>query len=1494
MSSPTNELAKHLIDTYFKTQTYPFTRHHIDSFDQFMSTDLPNMLRSANPILILKNYMERDDNYQYKVEVFVGGEDGKGIYIGTPSIALQDGKEVRLLFPNEARLRNLTYSAEVKADIFIRITVLLKNAEGVYEPKVEEIRLTATPESDDRILLLRMPIMLHSRYCVLHNKPAEFLREAGECEYDYGGYFVVEGGEKILITRQEQAFNTLYITEQVHDPKVKFYCSMNCISPLTRQVKMVTFYYHRREETLHIGLPYTRKSVPVFIVFRALGIQSDKDILKLIFPDPDSDESKMLAEKLIPSILEAQPFLDTFSAVNYIRILTKGFGVEHVLDILRNQLFIHVENLPGARASYLGLCVRKILRVVQGIDETTNRDDIRNQRCLTSGFLTQLMFQGVYKAWAKAVALAIDSEYNYNKSFYRDEQFFRIFDPGNRTRLFKVGMMTEGVMRAFKGKWGSGMGEEKSGVLQVLSRLSYHDFMSHTRRAVRDFDTTMKLPGPRRLHPSQYGYFCTSETPTGASIGITKNLSIMTSISTATDPEPIIKWLFDRGGVLPCEVMTAALRAKSVPLFINGGLLGYTLKPKELTMVLKYMKWTGCLPVSASVSFSIRDRIVYVYLDEGRPLRPLVHLEADRTQTYAKLEKFTTWRDMLMGEYHATREKPIHSTQFLDPFADKEGVVPLQAYIDLLQPVSGPIEMVDPYEHNETYIANFREQVGAETSHIELHPSTILGLMTSMIPFPQHNQSPRNQLSCSQSKQGLSVYSTQFPNRFDNQAHVLCYGEAPLTRTLYYDYVADGNIGYGHNLVLAIGSFTGYNQDDGIVMNQDTIMRGAFRNMSYRSYEGYEEDDPESKTKTRIANPASVAGWVNLKPGIDYSHLDERGIIKEGVYVDQNTAIIGRYIQTESGIMNDASVTPQVWTKGRVEKIVVTVNNKGLRLVKIRVVQDRIPELGDKFSNRHGQKGTIGMFVRAQDMPRTKEGLVPDMLMNPHAIPSRMTIAQLLETLFGKYGAAAGAIANGTSFMSSGDPSEQIGAMLQDQFGMEKYGNEIMYDGTSGVQVPSQVFIGFCYTMRLKHMTEDKWNARAEGRREQRTHQPTGGRGNEGGLRNGDMELNALLTHGIASFTQETYTKRSDGTEMIVCNGCGTIPIYNEREKIRVCPLCDGPVRFAGTTAKNLELLPPNKRTLTTFSKVQIPYVVKLLDQELSTYMNIGMRLLTAKDVTRLRQPPIETLKDEEGEAAAARPLPERVQAEQYLPEIRNALEKTEDLEVEDLEEMGRLVQEQMRAREEETGQPVQATVTVVSEPEGNAVATADADAVGVDADEELPALEADTAAPVAPAPVPPATNFAPMNVMMMPPTAMVPMQMMAAPPQVQQVQMMAAPPQPQQVQMMPVTQMIPMAQPALAPPTQMMAPVVPGAAPTLVVDTSEGAMAAQGLPSVAPSGASFQRQGAAPGATRRRVRFTTTPAPGVPAPNTNARQIGPPGSPPPAANTRVTVNKMG
>ena len=1322
-----------------------------------------SIIKSKNPLLILKELIPDTKAYKYKVELWIGGESGEEIEIGTPTISLQNTKDVRLLFPNEARLRNLTYASTVSANILVRITYTERDEGNLV---VQDI--SPGPDTFQGVPIMKIPIMLHSSYCILHNKPASFLKEVGECPHDNGGYFIIEGSEKVLITKQEQAFNTLYITPKDQDPKdpqLKVFASISCLSPKTRQVKRVTFRL-RKNGTILVGLPFVRFPVPLFILFRALGIQTDEEIVRLIYPDPTSSEAKIFEDKLQPSIVEAYPFLNTFTSIQYIKMLTKGFGEAHVIDILRNQTFTHMPNDPISQALFLAECVRSILRVHEKFDKPTDRDDIRNQRCLVSGFLTQQLFNNAYAKWLKSVSLVIGREHESNKdSLYLGERFRNIFDATNASKLFvQDGFITNMLMRGFKGKWDTGLGEEKAGVMQPLSRLSYCDFMSHCRRVVLEFDTSKKLVGPRRLHGSQYGYFCTSETPSGSSIGIAKNMSIMMGFSVASSTDLFLEWLKTKGGVYSCNLILPEQQNIYTPVFLNGGIIGFSAKAILLKQVLKLLKRTGCLPYSTSISLSITKRRLQIYLDDGRPIRPLLCCDNGTSASPDKIMSLKIWRDLVCGTLDLTRRVSLSRTTFVDPLPD----TPLEDYDEGLSRFKGVIEYIDPYEQNEAFLVNFPEQVTPETTHVEIHPSTILSLMTTLIPFCHHNQSPRNQLGDSQSKQAVSMYATNWQNRFDNNAHVLCYGESHLVRSIYSNYLGEGQMPYGHNIILAIAFWGGYNQDDGIVFNYDAFQRGLFRSIAYRTYEIREEIDIQKKTTTVICNPKNKLEWTDLRPGVDYTKLDERGIIKEGEYCDEHTVIVGSYTVNETGQMKDSSLRPQVWTRGRVEKVVITVNNANQRLVKIRVVQDRIPELGDKFcltpnhevytvqgwkpiqkitkedlvaqldratgyvtyktptdvyaydhegevleilteggsqcvtmdhrlylrherenkpvlvsarmlyegyradeaiyvqspngeypvtgiqhhprnpygnsvhcisvpteiflvrrrntqdiywtgnSNRHGQKGTIGALLRGHDMPRTKDGIIPDMIMNPHAIPSRMTIAQNLEQLFGKAVALAGSTGDGTAFMNDGSPEGPIGGLLE-QMGYEKYGNEILYNGATGEQIPAAIFMGPVYGMRLKHMVEDKWQARGQGRKEQMTHQPTGGRGNQGGLKIGEMDRDAVIAHGISMFMQESFMKRSDGARVAVCTSCGTVPVYNPKLRITFCTMCNGPATYVGDSARNLELLPPMERQKGRIVEVEMPYATKIVTQEISSLMNIEMRIVTSADTGILR-----------------------------------------------------------------------------------------------------------------------------------------------------------------------------------------------------------------------------------------------------------------------------------
>jgi DNA-directed RNA polymerase II subunit RPB2 len=1226
MTSP-NDLAYNTLTAYYEQTPLFLTRHHIDSYEHFVFNEFPQIIFSSNPKVILKDPLPEKGLYRYKVEIYFGGNVEKPsdlrLSVGAPIITLDNATTVRRMYPNEARLRGLTYAAQISMDIDIVVTITDK-VEGRYEGYTTTIPFKNYP-------LLKLPILLRSKLCSLGSDSTEdAMVQKGESPLEHGGYFIIDGAEKVLITRQEQAFNSLYVARKAPtDLEVSIYASVVSQHPETKNNRRCSVYMLRDERTIRVSVPSIRGPVPLFVLFRALGVESDKEIVRLIFPDPTSAFTNLYEDMLIPSIEDAWPITTQAMAINFMSTLTHQGTIASVLDILRNHLFSHVSNTPIDRAYYLAFIVRKIIKSDAKIIANTDRDDIRNQRLLTTGTLLRDLFSAIWGDWQKQVSMRIDTTFNYNESLYQGNRFLEIFSAKMIVGILKEDDLNTALIKGFRGRWGTNEFNTKVGVLQPLARISYFDAMSHCRRILLDFDTSLKQRGPRHLHPSQIGYFCTNETPTGAHIGVSKNYSILTYVSIASQYKPVINWLINRGTMVSIKYANKALRISGFTVFINGGIVGFIDENNvtKVARVLKLLKWTACLPPLCSVSFNTVEREINIYMDEGRPMRPLWHLEAGGKwpqQVLSLGSKIPDWQRLVLGSLPFTANRKISDVEFVDPFPADQ-VVTLDQYMEALTPYIGAIEYIDPYEANEAHISWWgANDLNSQHTHVEIHPSTMTGLMVSMIPFYNHNQSPRNQLSCSQSKQGIGYYATNYLQRYDTYGSVLCYGEAPLVRSMLFDHVGKGRVPYGYNCIVAMASTDGYNQDDGILFNKSSVERGLFRSLALRSYKGLEEVDSISKVVYRIANPKMIPSWTDLKMGQDYSKLDEQGIIREGEYIDDTTVLVGRYMENpDTHEMRDASIVSTVFTTGRVESVVILNQANGMRLVHVRILQERIPELGDKFGSRHGQKGTMGMLIPAENMPHTAEGIIPDIIVNPHGLTSRMTVAQLLECLFGRMGGEFAAKCNGTAFFNNEDIVKTVGDSLQ-AVGLHPHSENVMYCGTTGKQLNCSIFMGPIYFMRMKHLTSDKLNARGEGRKEIRTHQPTGGRGNEGGMRIGEMERDAILAHGVSLFLQESMMKRSDAASFWICNGCGTIPISNEKEGLFVCPMCDGPIEYSGTNADNLSLIKPLRRSRVTFSKVEMPYALKVLEQELTTFSTMGMRFITERSVGRLKDSMIE------------------------------------------------------------------------------------------------------------------------------------------------------------------------------------------------------------------------------------------------------------------------------
>jgi DNA-directed RNA polymerase II subunit RPB2 len=636
------------------------------------------------------------------------------------------------------------------------------------------------------------------------------------------------------------------------------------------------------------------------------------------------------------------------------------------------------------------------------------------------------------------------------------------------------------------GKFGSAKlgGPTKDGVSQVLNRLNFASSISNLRRTSTPIEKTGKLIPPRKLHNSQWGYVCPAETPEGHSVGVVKNMSTTATVSIASESTIVRDKLIEIGTLRRLEATTAHEKFYETRVFLNGVWLG-TLKSEDTIKtvdILRKAKRAGVLHIHTSIIWKLNLRELWLSTEPGRLLRPLLYAPAlreilsDTTGELAKqVNSMTTWNSLLLWETPSGK----NLIEYIDP-GETEGCLIAMTHEDALKKL--------------------------DSTHAEIHPSAVLGTIGSTIPFPDHNQSPRNAYQASMGKQALGIYSLNYRERFDTMAHVLSYVERPFVSPFMSKFYGSQSLPCGQNIIVAIMTYSGYNQEDSNMINRAALDRGRFRSIFYRTYKDEERKNQSSGEEERFCNPDPI-NTKQLK-NANYNKLAADGFVPENSYVDSDDILIGKVvpIRATNGApsdkkFRDVSRTPRNNEVGYVDKIYKNRNGEGYSFAKIRMRQDRIPEIGDKFSSRHGQKGTVGMILNPEDMPQTASGITPDIIINPHAIPSRMTIAQLMETLLGKMCARAGALGDGTPFNST--TVDDISRIMRDEYGLEPHGNEIMYNGFTGRMMETSIFIGPCYYQRLRHCSADKLHSRASGPLVMLTRQPAEGRAREGGLRFG-------------------------------------------------------------------------------------------------------------------------------------------------------------------------------------------------------------------------------------------------------------------------------------------------------------------------------------------------------------------------------------------------------
>ena len=1222
------EIAWKIIDKFFAQDPNALVKHHLESYNDFFNIKIHNIFKEKNPILIMKEQNEETKEYNYKAELYIGGRSGKLIYFGKPII--YDEHREHYMFPNEARLRNMTYAITIHIDV--EISYYIMNEEGIY---------VETKSLLEKIYLGKFPIMLNSDLCILNSLDKITRFNMGECRNDRGGYFIIDGKEKVLISQEKFADNMLYIKSDFnelysHSVEIRS-VSEDASKPIrTLSIRILRPDTKHSNNQILVNIPNVRKSVPLFILMRALGVLSDKEIIKMCLLDLEKYESYI--SLFIPSIHDAGNIFNQEVALKYLATLTKGKTIPHIMEILMDYLLPHIgENNFTDKAFFIGHMVKEVLQVYKNDKQPTDRDSFKYKRVELAGTLIYDLFKEYYTLQQKHIFQKIDKEYYYKQGIYQKD-FISLIE-NNYLEYFKERILESGFRKAFKGNWGAEEHTKRPEVVQDLNRLSYNSFLSHLRKINLPLDSSAKVIGPRLLHSSQWGIIDPVDTPDGGNVGLHKHMSLGCLITSGYSSKAIIELLRT---VFFMELLNECIIeyiAHATKVFVNGAWVGIVTKPVEVIDLLKKYRRIGLIPIYTSISWSIKEDIIYIYSDSGRLTRPVLYLNNNKPCyeeefIYTKFENNDfNYNELLIGfnkfkmydaekrEQSFTISDVIRSnTVFfnLNDLYDKSISINVETALNELLAKAGIIDYLDTAESEMALIATYSNQITKFTSHCEIHPSLLLGIMGNQIVFPENNQLPRDLFSCGQSKQGVSLYNSNYQNRIDKMGVVLNNGQIPLVKSRYLKYIYNEEHTYGINAIVAIGSYGGYNVEDSILFNEGSINRGMFNTTYFNMYEAREES-------TKVAGSNIDSRFINIdsknvvgkKPGYDYSLLDDNGLIRENTPLDDRKVVIGKVTTniTNPDTFTDASITPKKGQLGYVDKAFITEGEEGFRIAKIRIREERLPAQGDKFCSRCGQKGTVGLIVPEENMPFNAEGIRPDLIINPHALPSRMTIGQLIETLMGKACAYYGGFGDCTAFVNKGPKQELFGSLLRN-IGYSSSGNELMYSGETGEQLEMEFFTGPCYYMRLKHMVKDKINYRAQGPRTIITRQTVQGRANDGGLRIGEMERDGIIAHGATSFLKESMLDRGDDYYVAICNTSGTIAIYNESKNIFISPFADGPLKYSENieNTMNLDVISKYGKS---FSIVRVPYSFKLLMQELQV-MNIQMRIITEDNIDQL------------------------------------------------------------------------------------------------------------------------------------------------------------------------------------------------------------------------------------------------------------------------------------
>ncbi len=941
----------------------------------------------------------------------------------------------------------------------------------------------------------KMPVMVRSKICNTHGLSQEELINNYMDPLDPGGYFIIKGNERVMVMAEDLAENQPFV-----EPDSRGNLTLKLFSS-KGTYRIPTTIHENKKGIFEVGFGKF-KEIPAIIVLKALGMIQESEIAKYIGKETDS---------VIVNLYEFVNIANKEDAMMQIAEKTNLQGTKkEILDRVKQRidsyLFPHIGQKKEDRTKKaITLCklIKQFLISKENPELRTDKDHYANKRVRLSGDLLATLFR------VNLGILIRDIQYSLQKSSKR-KKFFSI------KIIAKSTLFSHRVESAIAtGSWTG----ERSGITQNMDKTNYLATISQLQRVSSMLSSEQENFMARTLHPTHYGRFCPIETPEGTEIGLRKNLAILSRVSTRIelDEEKFLKDLQAIGIKIESES-----KSGEIDVFLNGKFIGSVENPREFIAMIREKRRSNKLPPQLNVRDNEKFQTVLISTEPGRVLRPLI-----------------------IVDNCSPRLKNEHLIQLEQNEIDWEYLVE-----------KGIIEYLDASEEENALVALYEEELTPEHTHIEIDPIDLFGVVTSLVPYANHDQSSRLNRGSKTQKQSLGIYAANYLCRIDTDVSILQYPQKPIVKSFVYDTLK--TYPAGQNLIVAIMTYEGYNMEDALVLNKGSLDRGVGRSFYYRPYSG-EEMHYAGGLKDEIVIPEKDA--AGYKTESSYRSLEKDGITYPEAEINEGEVLIGKvsppkFLSEAREISvktkKESSITMRQEEKGIVESVFVTEDNEGNKIVHVKTRDERIPELGDKFATSHGQKGVVGLIAPEEDIPFTARGMKPDVIFNPHGLPSRMTVGYLLELIAGKVGSLRGEVIDGTCF--SGEGKKELEEQLE-ALGFRYDGKETMYNGITGKKFETKIFVGNLYYLKLKYMVANKLHGRASGKVALLTRQPIEGRAKGGALKLGEMEQQVLVAHGASLLLKERYS--SDKVLLPICTKCGSIGIDDNIKKRVICPSCN-------------------------------------------------------------------------------------------------------------------------------------------------------------------------------------------------------------------------------------------------------------------------------------------------------------------------------------------------